>query len=143
MNEKIPLTAAILAIVGSVFVLIGGLVEAALGAFISLFLPGYGSAIIGGAFGVGAGCLIMSILLFVAPAQKLIWGILLIVFAILSLVFDLFGGFIIGFILVLIGGIMAITYKPASPQVVYVQAMGTPPMAAPPPNFPPPPPPMG
>lgn len=44
------------------------------------------------------------------PAQKTAWGVVILVFSILSIVTG--GGFIIGFILGIIGGALALAWKP-------------------------------
>jgi len=49
------------------------------------------------------------------PSQRTLWGALVIVFSALS--FFGFGGFIIGAILGIIGGIMALTWKPSATAV--------------------------
>ncbi len=140
MAGKVPVAAGVLSIVGAVFILIGGLAEAYIGAILSIFFPGVGAILVAGALGVAVLSFIWAILMFVMPSHKAIWGALMIVMAVLSLPFAFLGGFLIGFILALIGGILAITYKaPEPPVVVYAPMPGAPPFAPPPP---PPPPPM-
>jgi hypothetical protein len=76
---------------------------------------------------IGILIIVFAILLFVAPQMKTAWGALIIVLSLLSWPFA-FGGFFIGFLLALIGGILAITYKPP----VMMQApMGQPMMGQP------------
>ena len=69
-----------------------------------------------GAIGAVNGILVMvfGVLLYVRPHQHVVWGVLIIVFSIVSL-FDSLGGFFIGLILGLIGGIMGVVYKPPAP----------------------------
>ncbi|HEV2231409.1 MAG TPA: DUF6114 domain-containing protein [Thermoplasmata archaeon] len=130
MSHHVPTTAGVLTIIGGVFILLGGLVIASLGAFISFLFPGLGAILVAGGLGVGILTLLMGVLMFVMPQNKTIWGALTIVLAVVSLPFGL-GGFIIGFILALIGGILAITYKSAAPPPAY---MGMPPPPPPPPQ---------
>ena len=52
-------------------------------------------------------------MLYTNPGSRSIWGILIIVFSVLS--FFGFGGFIIGAILGIIGGVLALRWKPAAP----------------------------
>jgi hypothetical protein len=50
------------------------------------------------------------------PGNHTMYGALIVVLAIVSWI-TAFGGFFIGFLLALIGGILALTYKPAVPVV--------------------------
>ena len=113
MTSK-PTTAFALSLVGGIFVLLGGLSVMMLGA-ISSFLPilGKGIALVGD-FGAlcGVAMLLGGVLMYVMPDRHLIWGILVLVFSILSWV-GAFGGFAIGFLLGLVGGIMGIMWKPS------------------------------
>ena len=118
MAGKVPTTGAILTIVGGLFILLGGALVATLGAIISFLLPGLGALLIVGGLSVGVLTLVMGLLMFLSPSHKSVWGALTIVLAVVSIPFGL-GGFILGFILALIGGILAITYKaPPERQVV-------------------------
>lgn len=67
-----------------------------------------------GAFGLASGVvvLISGVMLRTNPSQRSIWGVLIVVFSVLS--FFGFGGFIIGAIIGIIGGIMALTWKPST-----------------------------
>ena len=113
MTSK-PTTAFALSLVGGIFVLLGGLSVMMLGAILS-FLPilGKGFALVGD---IGALCgvvmLVGGALMYVMPDRHLIWGILVLVFSILSWV-GAIGGFAIGFLLGLVGGILGIVWKPS------------------------------
>ena len=80
-------------------------------------IPGFVSGIIGavGSFGLVAGIIVLlsGILLRTSPQNHSIWGVLIIVFSVVS--FFGTGGFVIGAILGIIGGIMALTWKPNPP----------------------------
>lgn len=130
MAGQTPTAGAVLSLVGGIFILLGGAVMAVIGTALSFFLGGLAGLFFIGLLD-GILVIVMAILMFVAPQLKAAWGGLTIVFAILSLPFAFVGGFFIGFLLALIGGILAIVYKP--PVV----------MMAPPPMMMPPPPPMG
>ncbi len=105
----------VLAILGGLFIILGGIVERAVGSLVSSFGFGLGGAILSifGDFGILLGILIIvfGVLAFVRPQQHGLFGVLIIVFSLLSLVSYL-GGFIIGFILALIAGILALIWKP-------------------------------
>jgi apolipoprotein N-acyltransferase len=116
-----PTAAFILSLIGGIFILLWGLVLFAIGAAIA-FIFGGGILIIGGVE-ILSGLIVMiaGILLYVHPEQHTMYGVLVLVFSIVSLVG--LGGLLLGFILALIGGILGITHKPTppAPTVVYVQ----------------------
>jgi hypothetical protein len=95
--------------------MLGGIVLIALGSIIGSF--GFGAA--GGTIalygGIGAllGILVIvgGVMMWVRPQQHVIWGVLVIVFAVISIPLG-GGGFILGFILALIGGILGLVFKP-------------------------------
>jgi hypothetical protein len=80
------------------------------------FVPGFVSGITAfvGAVGLVSGVIVLlsGALLRSNPSQRTLWGALVVVFSCLS--FLGFGGFVIGAILGIIGGIMALTWKPRS-----------------------------
>jgi hypothetical protein len=80
-------------------------------------IPGMVSGIteLVGIFGLVSGVIVLlsGAMLYTNPASRSIWGILIIVFSVLS--FFGFGGFIIGAILGIIGGVMALRWKPSVP----------------------------
>ena len=131
MSGKRPIAAFVLSLIGGLFILLGGLFEGTLFAFLGNFLPWLsGLAVV--SYLVGILTLVFAILLLAAPGLKTAWGALLIIMAILSLPFSSLGGFLIGFILTLIGGILALTFKPTLAPMTPVPPM--PPAMAPPPT---------
>jgi len=58
----------------------------------------------------GAWVALGAIMLRIRPAQRRVWGIVIIVFSIPSVITG--GGFIIGFILGIVGGVLALSRKP-------------------------------
>ncbi len=114
--------AYILSLIGGIFVLLGGLLVIVLGTILSRFNIGIGflgfmAGIIGMIWGILI--IIIAIQLKKDPSNHMTYGILLIIFSILSFL-GAMGGFVIGFILTLIGGILAIIYNP-SPQPYVLQ----------------------
>ena len=107
--HHIPKTAFVLALIGSIFIILAGGLLAVVGATFSFLLGGLTWIFFVGLF-VGILSLIFTILLWVRPENKTIWGVLLIVMSIASWPTAI-GGFFIGFLLTLLGGIFAITYK--------------------------------
>ena len=89
---------------GALLAIVGGLLAALLGVFSGLFFVGRV---------VGLLTFVAGILMIVAPSAHALWGILAIVFAFASWPFA-FGGFIVGFLLALIGGILSIAWHPPS-----------------------------
>ena len=113
MAEK-PTTAYILSLIGGIFILIGGLVIAAVGS-IFVFLPVAGAAIIGiGVFGIICALLVILGAFWINSGEKdkvRNGAILVLIFSILSW-FGGAGGFFIGFLLGLIGAILGLTWNP-------------------------------
>jgi hypothetical protein len=124
-----PTVAFVLSLIAGVLILVGGGARAVLG----LVIRSFGSRITGGhrimgammgMMGSGLGLIgivgivfgliviVSAIMLNIRPEQHMTWGALIAVFSILSL-FGGAGGFFVGLILGLIGGILAITWKPA------------------------------
>ncbi len=106
-----PIGAAVLTIIGGIFILIGGLLISIIG-FLFLAFLGLSSSFFYIGLVIGVLTLVMGALMLVMPSAHVAWGALVIVLAIVSWVFAL-GGFFLGFLLALIGGILAILWKPA------------------------------
>lgn len=125
MSAEKPSTAYVLSLVGGIFVIIGGLATAAIGAAFTLMVGGMGGFI--GILGIVWGVLIIvfATRLNSDPASHSTSGALIIVFSLLSW-FGGLGGLVIGFLLALIGGILAITWNP------HAQPATVPPPPAPP-----------
>ena len=109
-NDK-PVAAFVLSLIGGIFVLLGGIVIAALGAALTFFIGGIGGFY--GLFGIIFGIIIIvgSAMLYSNPDKHVLWGAIILVFSIVSW-FGSYGGFVIGFLLALIGGILAMVWKP-------------------------------
>ncbi|TLZ98129.1 MAG: hypothetical protein E6J94_05275 [Methanobacteriota archaeon] len=118
-SEK-PTAGLVLSLIGGIFILLVGILIAAVGGFMGSLpgVPGGGANMVTllGVVGIVNGLLVMvfGILLYVKPQQHVVWGVLVIVFSVVSL-FDTLGGFIIGLILGLIGGILGAVWKPPAP----------------------------
>lgn len=140
-GEK-PTAAMVLSIIGGIFILLGGVVFFALASLMQLFIdtiPGLGSLEIDpvlllnlvGALGVIIGLVIIvgGVMMYSRPQSSTVWGVLILVLAIVSL-FVASGGFILGFVLALIGGILAIAFK-STPVMPAPAPVATPPPTAP------------
>jgi hypothetical protein len=115
-----------LTLIGGFFILIGGVALAIIGAIFFSLVPGVAGVFFIGLV-VGLFTLVLGGLMLAAPRLHVVWGVLAIVMALLSIPFALFG-FGIGFLLVLIGGILAIVFKPgAGPMMVTTTAQTMPP----------------
>lgn len=153
-DKEYPSTAFVLSLIGGIFILLGGIAEAALfalvGSALLSFVPGLGALFLG----LAIAALLFGLIIIVGaiqmrsnPSSAKTWGIIVIVLAVISL-FGGGGGFIIGFILALIGGILALTWKPPQPaQAAWSAQPAAPPMGGAPPGWggqqPPSPPPSG
>lgn len=131
MADK-PTAAFILSLIGGIFIIIVGLVTIALGSFIGGLGFGTGGAVVAGIGAIGLICGLLTILGAVwinsGEQGKVRNGsILVLIFSILSLIFAATGGFVIGFLLGLIGAILGLTWKPSMTETT----------AAPPPPVPP------
>jgi hypothetical protein len=124
--------ASILALAGGAIITLGGVLFLAASAFVlpslnygtlntppnlpASAIPGLVSGFVGlmGAFGLvtGAIVLISSVMLLTNYTQRRTWSILILVFSFLSLVG--LGGFIVGAILGIVGGVMVLRWKPPS-----------------------------
>lgn len=124
-NPQLPLrkptSAFVLSLIGGIFILLWGLVIVAVGVSIqsqTFGLFGGDVVAIGGIEAtLGLLCIVFGVLLYVSPQNHVVFGVLVLVFALVSLIG--LGGLIIGFILALIGGILGIAHKP-EPDVVVV-----------------------
>ncbi len=121
-----PTTAFVLSLVGGIIILLSGIMILLIGTiFMSRMMSGYYPWMMGGfpgilgsiAVGIGiAGIICGAIILFGAfmlnanPASHMIWGVVILVFSVISLFEG--GGFFVGAVLGIIGGILAITWKP-------------------------------
>jgi len=127
-----PVGAAVLTILGGFFILLGGLFFALLGAILAVF--GFWSDIFLVGIAVGFLTIIVGFLMLFVPSGHTVWGILAVVFAFVSIVVATVGGFVIGFLLTLIGGILALAWKAPVQRVFTVEARSVPPPPPPPPG---------
>jgi len=128
--ESFPNGASVLAMVGGCLMIVAGLLVLGLGVFViphlnpSVFgngtasipvqnMPSFvGSVLAGvGSFGLISGVIVLGsgIMLRVKPDQSAVWGLLMLIFSVLS--FFGTGGFIIGAILGIVGGVMTLRWK--------------------------------
>ena len=82
-------------------------------------IPGLVSGFVGAlaVFGLICGSIVLvsAVALRLKPGQRQTWGILILVFSILS--FFGFGGFVVGAVLGIVGAIMTLRWKPPTPPV--------------------------
>jgi hypothetical protein len=129
-----PKTASILALVGGMIIILGGAIFIGVAAYVipnlnlsnvtvpqgmnPASLPGLISGVLTvmGAFGLVCGAIVLAsaTMLLAKVGQRRIWGILILVFSVLS--FIGLGGFVLGAILGITGGILALRWKPSSSQ---------------------------
>jgi hypothetical protein len=124
-----PKTASILALAGGIVITLSGVLLMAVSAFIlpnlnysnlttppglsSSTIPALVSGIVGvmGTFGLISGVIVLvsAVMLLANLGQRRTWGVLILVFSILS--FIGLGGFIVGAILGMVGGILTLRWK--------------------------------
>ena len=128
-NEERPTAAFILSLVAGVFIILGGGMMSLFGdgfmgmngrngSWGGMMGPGFG--MMGFAFGMmgflglifGVIVIISALMLNSKPQEHTTWGTLILIFSVISLFGSAMGGFGIGLILGIIGGILAITWKP-------------------------------
>ena len=134
-SSGIHSVAWILALVGGILMVLGGALLLGVGAFVlphmdftgvtapqnfpASDIPALASGFVGtmGAFGIVSGAIVLvsAIMLLRGTSSWRLWGVLILVFSVLSFVGS--GGFVLGAILGIIGGIMALAYKPPMQQV--------------------------
>ena len=135
-----PTTAFVLSLVGGVFILLGGGMMSTIGSFGFGGMMGFGG--MGGMMGPGSGMMgfpgygmmgwagfgilglvfgaivvISAIMLNSKPQEHATWGTLIVLFSVLSIFGGAMGGFGVGIILGLIGGVLALTWKPTETQI--------------------------
>ena len=120
MSEK-PTAAMVLSLIGGIFVILGGAFIAFVGSIVSSFGYLANGGTNGGTlvtvFGVvgiimGVIMVIGGFMMYSKPTSAKMWGIIVLILSILSW-FTAVGGLVIGFLLGLIGGILAIVFKSA------------------------------
>jgi hypothetical protein len=135
-NEERPTTAFLLSLVAGVFIILGGGMMSMLGyGFMGMMdrygglggsygrwggMMGPGFGMMGFAFGMmgflglifGVIVIISALMLNSKPQEHTTWGTLVLIFSVISIFGSAMGGFGIGLILGIIGGILAITWKP-------------------------------
>lgn len=110
-----PITAFVLSLLGGLFVTAGGVFAFLIGG--SFYYYGYSPYLLYGAAGLvlGAGQLLGATLLYLLPSHRVAWGIMILVFGVSS-IFSMFSPlsiiFFAGVPLSLVGGSLAIAWKP-------------------------------
>ncbi len=132
-----PSTAFVLSLIGGIFIILGGIVSAVIAAvFTSLtfgLIPGASAILIAlSVVGLIFGLIVLygAIMLRSHPESAKTWGVIILVMSLLSWIGG-WGGLFIGFLLGLIGGILAIVWHPPPMAQAAWTPTATPPMAAP------------
>jgi len=113
MSER-PTTAFILSLIGGIFVLLGGLIWAALGTIIAIFTFGAGFLLyVFLLFGIVI--IIGSIMINSNPRSAKTWGIVIIILGVLSLVGVITA---LGGLLAIIGGALAVSWRSPQPSTL-------------------------
>ncbi|MGI0130525.1 MAG: DUF6114 domain-containing protein [Thermoplasmata archaeon] len=111
-----PVGAGVLTILGGFFIVGGGLAFALIGSLFAIFGLVSGIFLLG--ILVGLVTLIVGVLMIALPSGHFVWGGIAIVLAFVSIPVA-FGGFIVGFVMTLLGGILAVRWRrPIQPYVL-------------------------
>ena len=131
VNEEKPTAAFLLSLVAGIFILLGAALVSLMGyGFMGMMnrygnggrgygMMGQGFGMMGYGFGIlaivglifGAIVIISAYMLNSKPQEHTTWGTLIVIFSVIS-IFGSAGGFGVGLILGIIGGVLAITWKP-------------------------------
>jgi len=139
-----PTAAFVLSLIAGIFIVLGGGMVSMMGSFFSPYrfgmmsgygyggwgmmgygYPGYGYGMMGGLgfglFGIlglifGAIVIVSAVMLNRKPHEHSTWGILIVIFSVLSIFGGAMAGLGVGLILGLVGGVLAITWKPTQTQ---------------------------
>ncbi len=133
-----PVAAFVVTLIGGILILLDGIYLLAVSAFISSVTSAYGVSVPGvsglltalAAVGVIFGLIILvgAIMMWRSPSSAKMWGIIAILLGLISIVSG--GGFILGLILALVGGILALVWHPpAAAQTAWSSAPTAPPAA--------------
>lgn len=119
-----PVGAGVLTVLGGLFILGGGVAFALVGAVFAIFGHWSGLFLLGLATGLLT--ILVGFLMIAAPSAHTLWGVLAVLFALVSIPVA-FGGFLVGFLLTLIGGILALAWKRPTDRFITVEARTVPP----------------
>jgi hypothetical protein len=133
-----PVAAFVVTLIGGILILLDGLYLLAVSAFVSTVSSAYGVSIPGvsglfealAAVGLIFGLIILigAIMMWRNPSSAKMWGIVVILLGLISIISG--GGFILGLILALVGGILALVWHPpAAAQTAWSSAPTAPPAA--------------
>ncbi len=144
-SNQLSVTSYILSLIAGIIVFLTGIVGliwfgaggsnwSGFGGWMSGMMSGYHGFVGGGEYGFfsvisilglisGAIMIVGAVLLRMRPKDHVIWGIMILVFAVVSFV-DM-GGYFIGAILGIIGGALALSYRPRTTTVQSVQSQPT------------------
>jgi hypothetical protein len=119
-----PVAAGVLTIVGGFFILAGGLAFAV--AFAIFAVLGFVSGFFLLGLLVGALTILVGILMIVFPSGHSFFGIVAVALALTSILVAL-GGFIVGFLCALIGGILALRWTRQDERIILAEGRRVPP----------------
>ncbi len=118
-KNKKPSAAFALSLIAGILILINGAILGAVSSFIAPFIPGVAETalvttilytLMGIGVILGIVVIVAAIMLYQKPSQKTMWGAIILVLSIISIFIG--GGFVLGLILGIIGGILALSWKP-------------------------------
>jgi len=120
LSEK-PTAAFVVSLIAGIFILLGAIVMMALSSMLGGLALGVGAGaaagivLIYGAVGLVFAILVLvgAVMLWMKPKSHVAAGVIILLFSLFSIIST--GGFFIGLILGIVGGILAIVWKPPAP----------------------------
>jgi Family of unknown function (DUF6114) len=104
--RRVPGLAILLTVAGGFFLFAGGVVMAIFG--IAVSLVGLHGEILFTGLLVALLVWVMALLMWLVPTARVAWGAVTVLLAVLSLLFNLVGGLLLGFLLTAAGGLLAV-----------------------------------
>ena len=105
-SRRVPWGAVLLTVAGGFFLLLGGALLAFFGIVFWAF--GHPAGFLFTGLAIALLVWLMAGLMVVAPTARVGWGIATVLLAVFSLVYNLAGGLVVGFLLTFLGGLIAI-----------------------------------
>lgn len=117
LKSERPIAASVLGFVGGMIILVSGVIVGATFLIVGTLTQPGPLMLLGGLFSIviGVPIIVGAVMLYVNPENHIAWSIVVVSCSLASWVTPSYGGFYIGLILGLAGGILGITWTPPAP----------------------------